>query len=136
MSNEKPVRITVGDVKEVAEATAIQEEAVSARSVSAVNYKASVPDTSGNGMIYIGGLIGLILVILAGYFGVLKNDPKTSPAAAPAAAAISAPSSSSETPTSMPGAPNANAPTDANAPAASNNAPATASAPEANNASK
>lgn len=135
MSNEKPVRITVGDVKEVAEATAIQEDAVSTRSVSAVNYKASVPDTSGNGMIYIGGLIGLILVILAGYFGVLKNEPKTVPAATNAAA-ISAPSSSSETPTSMPGAPNANAPSDANTPAASNNAPAPASAPEANNIPK
>jgi hypothetical protein len=120
MSNEKPVRITVGDVKEVAEATAIQEEAVSTRSVSAVNYKASVPDTSGNGMIYI---------------GVLKNEPKTSPAAANAPA-ISAPTSNTEAPTSMPGAPNANASTDANAPAASNNAPAPASAPEANNVSK
>ena len=70
MSNEKPVRITVGDVTEVAEATAVQKESpissVAARSAPTV-------DKSGNGLVYIGGLVGCLFFLGAGYMGLVHG---------------------------------------------------------------
>lgn len=95
MSNEKPVRITVGDVKEVVEATTIQADTVISKPVSSVAFTASVPDTSGLGMVYFSGIIGFILLVVAGYFGVMKAP---APSAAPSSVnvpAVSAPSTAS-----------------------------------------
>ena len=131
MSNEKPVRITVGDVKEVTEATTIQGDAPASRSVSSVSYSASVPNNSGNGMVIAGGLVGFVLFVLAGYFGlgqgVTAEMPKTQAAKSSSATTkpVVAPDAS---------APVANAPaaagTATNAPApektAANNAPTSA----------
>jgi hypothetical protein len=80
MSNEKPVRITVGEVKEVAEATTIQAENQVSNSVSAVSYVASVPDSSGNSMVIGAGLVAFVLLVVAGYFGLTQSiSPNTTP---------------------------------------------------------
>jgi hypothetical protein len=81
MSNEKPVRITVGDVKEVTEATSIQTEQFAGTSVPAVSSHASPTiDSSGNGMVMGAGLFGVILLILAGYYGLVHGVTGTTPA--------------------------------------------------------
>ena len=91
MSNEKPVRITVGDVKEVIEATAIQVDSPIASSVSGDSHYQTTQDTTGNGWIYLGGLVCFLLFVLAGYIamtqkiegktGAKTDTGKTSPAA-------------------------------------------------------
>ena len=91
MSNEKPVRITVGDVKEVIEATAIQVDSPIANSVSGDSHYQTTQDTTGNGWIYLGGLVCFLLFVLAGYIamtqkvegkaGAKSDTVKTSPAA-------------------------------------------------------
>ena len=73
MSNEKPVRITVGDVKEVVEATTIQADTVIAKPASSVSYTASVPDRSGYSLVYLAGIVGFILLMIAGFFGVMNS---------------------------------------------------------------
>lgn len=131
MSNEKPVRITVGDVKEVTEATTIQSDAPASRSVSSVSYSASVPNNSGNGMVIAGGLVGFVLFVLAGYFGLVHGVTAETPTTS-AAKSSSATTKPVATPESTPPAANAPAPsgmaTNAPAPekAAANNAPTSA----------
>ncbi len=129
MSNEKPVRITVGDVKEVVEATTIQADTVISKPVSSISYTASVPDTSGFGMVYLGGIVGFVLLLVAGYFGVMKAPAASSALNVPAVSVPSTPSSNiapvSSTNTEAPvnaGDSTKNAPADTNM--ASNNAPA------------
>ena len=73
MSNEKPVRITVGDVKEVIEATAIQVDSPIASSVSGDSHYQPTQDTTGNGWIYLGGLICFLLFVLAGYIAMTQK---------------------------------------------------------------
>jgi hypothetical protein len=142
MSNEKPVRITVGDVKEVVEATTIQSDTVVSKPVSSVSYTASVSDTSGKGMMYFAGLIGLILVVIAGYFGVINGIVKPDQRADSTTTTISAPgtvpaTTGSSTATNTPPVTAPTATTDSNtassnAPAASNNAPLAANNAPAN----
>ena len=141
MSNEKPVRITVGDVKEVTEATTIRADT----HVSNVAQRApATVDGSGNGMVMLAGLAGVVLFIIAGYFGIgngasaaANNTPPASnmPAANNAPAnAVNGPADKALTPDTKAAknapAASGNVPAANNAPAASNNAPA------ANNASK
>ena len=81
MSNEKPVRITVGDVKEVVEATTINAETwVPNKPVAVATHVASAPDSSGMGMVYGAGLIGLVLFFLASYFGLSGKPTIATPA--------------------------------------------------------
>ena len=157
MSNEKPVRITVGDVKEVTEATTIQAETSAPRSVSSVSYTASVPDTSGNAIVYGAGFIGFLLLVGAGYFGLgqspsdnsgvlvalpkppglLGRRPMGGPGANAAGnnapTATNAPAKSEGTPAP---ADASNMATSNNAPETSNNSPASTNTQAANNGTK
>lgn len=139
MSNEKPVRITVGDVKEVTEATTIKADTVQPVSTPSVSSmpRATV-DNSGNGLVVIGGVVGLLLIIIAGYLG-LGSSPEPAAGAginapisrnAPADTNTTAANSATDTPTST--APEGNASAANNAPAA-NNTPAATNEPAANN---
>ncbi len=156
MSNEKPVRITVGDVKEVTEATTTQVEearpAVSAASSSPVATSQTDSLLSGNAIL--GLLVGILLFIAAGYFALTSKPPvdtrhepvaasasKNEPAANNAPTANNVPAASnteavSNTPAANTSADN-NAPAQ-NAPVATNsesaNAPAANNAPADNNA--
>ena len=137
MSNEKPVRITVGDVREVTEATTIQSESPVSRPASSVSYKASVPDNSGNGMVMAGGLVGFILFVLAGYFGLVHgvtpdaastSNAKSSSATTKAVAATDQKAPATNAPAPSGTATNSPAPDKAmanNAPPTATNAPAT-----------
>ena len=142
MSNEKPVRITVGDVKEVTEATAIQTESVSAKPVSSVNYTASAPDTSGNGMVFGAGIIGFALLVWAGYIGLVHGVTGTTLPTPPTKteSGIAKPKANTE-PDSANTAESQNVKSGAsndspatNTPAASNNAPASTAPAAGNNA--
>jgi hypothetical protein len=142
MSNEKPVRITVGDVKEVSEATAIQTENPVVRPLSAVSYAASVPDSSGNVMVFGAGLIGFAMLFFAGYMGLSHGIvPETLPRppgllkpramsdnsnANLISGANNAPAGSNATPDAN------NAPAANNSPVAANNAPVADNAPASN----
>ena len=129
MSNEKPVRITVGDVNEVAEATAVQKESpisnVAARS-------APTDDKSGNGLVYLGGLIGVVFFLGAGYMGLVHGVrpvdvpesaiTKTKKSATTPADGVNKPAADTSTSNNAAGS-NAPATTSNNAPAAATNAP-------------
>lgn len=82
MSNEKPVRITVGDVKEVAEATAIQsEEAQPVRTSSAPVTSASSQGSGNNAIVILAIVISLVLIIIAGTFAMGSKPEPGKPAA-------------------------------------------------------
>ena len=129
MSNEKPVRITVGDVKEVTEATTIQADT----HVSNVSERAAATvDGTGNGMLMLAGLAGLVLLILAGYFGF--GNGATPAAVTPSS--VNAPNSKVDSKATTPSNIEMSSAAANNLPPMSNNAPAAANTPAANNASK
>lgn len=138
MSNEKPVRITVGDVKEVTEATTTQVEEARPSVTSPVT--SSVAAAQGGSLLggnaILGLLLGILLFIAAGYFAMTSKPPvdtRHEPAAittsnnAPEASNAPAASNSEAASSSAANAPAATSPAEGNAPATN--------APEANNAS-
>ena len=135
MSNEKPVRITVGDVKEVTEATAVQSESAketfAAASQTSISNSTPTVDTTSNGLVFIGGIIGLILIILAGYLALGKSGVAAAASnAANNTPVIAAPPSN--TVSTNPAGTNTPAPAANNSPADSNT-PADANTPAGNN---
>lgn len=132
MSNEKPVRITVGDVKEVTEATTIQPESskeVFAQAAQTPVMTSPVARTAPNmGIILIGLVVGVLLLLFAAKVAFSPDYAKSEPLKnAPVSnSASSTPSGANSTPTAA-----NNAPAEAaNGTTANNNAPA-----DANNAS-
>ncbi len=133
MSNEKPVRITVGDVNEVAEATTVQK----VTPISSVAPRSTpTTDKSGNGLVYLGGLAGCVFFLAAGYLGLvhgvkpvdvpesaITKTKSTKPATTPADGA-NKPAVDSATANNA-ATPSAPATSSNNAPAATNNAPET-----------
>ena len=127
MSNEKPVRITVGDVKEVTEATTIQADT----RVSSVAERApATVDNGGNGMVMLAGLAGLVLLILAGYFGF--GHGVTPAAVTPSS--VNAPNSKVDPKATTPSNVEMSSAAANNLPPMANNAPAATNTPAANNA--
>ena len=119
MSNEKPVRITVGDVKEVTEATTIQGDALVSRSSSASSYPASSGGNLMSGTVLGSGLIGLALFVVAGYFG-LVHGVTSDKAAAPTKSSVAAPDAKTTTGNDASNSTSANAPATTTSPDAAN----------------
>ncbi len=124
MSNEKPVRITVGDVKEVAEATAVQEPVKATTSPVSTTSRPVITaeEGGGKGLLMLAVIAAVAMLIFAGYYAMTHSA--VAPNASNSGPNLSAP-------TAQP-TPATNAP--ASGTASSNNAPANTAAAASNNA--